>query len=421
MTHLGQAMRAIPEAVAFPFVPPTLPGFGASGGFNLLLQDRSGNLSVAELGAQARTFMAEAGKRPELTQLFTSFDPGVPQVALAVDREKARTLGVPITDVFSTLQASLGGAYVNDFNRFGRLYRVFVQAESDFRQKPEDIGQFYVRSRSTEAMIPLSTLISVTPDAGAEMTVRYNLLRSVDISGQAGPGYSSGQAMKALEEVAAHILPPEMSYEFTGLSYQEKNAPNPVPTFILAVVFVFLLLAALYESWSLPWSVLLITPAVILGSMLGVWLGKFDNNVFVQIGLIMLIGLAAKNAILIVEFAKMQHEQGKDLIASAIEAARLRFRPILMTAFSFILGVVPLVLATGSGANSRRMMGVAVFSGMLVATVIGVFLTPAFFVIVERLAGKAVRYETGCDALRRCGSGTPAGGVMRRLRHRARL
>ena len=388
MQSLSRQMRAIPEAIAFPFVPPTLPGFGASGGFNLLLQDRSGNLSVAELGAQARAFMAEASKRPELTQLFTSFDPGVPQVALDVDREKARTLGVPITDVFSTLQASLGGAYVNDFNRFGRLYRVFVQAESDYRQKPEDIGQFYVRSRTTGAMIPLSTLVKTTPDAGAEMTVRYNLLRSVDISGQAGPGFSSGQAMKAIEEVAAQVLPREMSYEFTGLSYQEKTAPNPMPTFILAVVFVFLLLAALYESWSLPWSVLLITPAVILGAMLGVYVGKFDNNVFVQIGLIMLIGLAAKNAILIVEFAKMQHDQGKDLVTAAIESARLRFRPILMTAFSFILGVVPLMLATGSGANSRRMMGIAVFSGMLVATVIGVFLTPAFFVIVERLAGK---------------------------------
>ena len=202
------------------------------------------------------------------------------------------------------------------------------------------------------------------------------------------PRFSSGQAMKAIEEVAAEVLPREMGFVFTGLSYQEKTAPDPVPTYIMAVVLVFLLLAALYESWSLPWSVLLITPAVLLGSMLGVWLGKFDNNVFVQIGLIMLIGLAAKSAILIVEFAKMLHEQGKDLVTAATEAARLRFRPILMTAFSFILGVVPLMLATGSGANSRRMMGVAVFFGMLVATVIGVFLTPAFFVIVEKMAGR---------------------------------
>ncbi len=385
---LNQRLGALPEAVAFPFVPPSLPGFGAAGGFNVLLQDRSGTLTVAELGAQTQVFLAAAAKRPELARLFTAFDPGVPQIALEVDREKARTLGVPLPDVYSTLQASLGGAYVNDFNRFGRLYRVFVQAGADFRQKPEDIGQFYVRSRTTGAMIPLSTLVKTNPEAGAELTVRYNLLRSVEVSGQAAPGFSSGQAMKAIEEVAAEVLPREMGFVFTGLSYQEKTAPDPVPTYIMAVVLVFLLLAALYESWSLPWSVLLITPAVLLGSMLGVWLGKFDNNVFVQIGLIMLIGLAAKSAILIVEFAKMLHEQGKDLVTAATEAARLRFRPILMTAFSFILGVVPLMLATGSGANSRRMMGVAVFFGMLVATVIGVFLTPAFFVIVEKMAGR---------------------------------
>jgi HAE1 family hydrophobic/amphiphilic exporter-1 len=385
--NLSMGMAGIPEGLAFPFVPPTLPGFGASGGFNLLLQDRSGTLSVQELGAQLRAFLAAANQRPELTQVYSAFDPNVPQVALEVDREKARSLGVQINDIFSALQASLGGAFVNDFNRFGRLYRVFVQAEADFRQKPEDIGQFYVRSRTTNAMIPLSTLVKVKPDAGTELTVRYNLFRSAEISGQAAPGYSSGQALKALEEVAAEVLPRELGIEFTGLSFQEKNAPNPVPTFVLAVVFVFLLLAALYESWSLPWSVLLATPTVMLGSLLGVKLGGFDNNVFVQIGLVMLIGLAAKNAILIVEFAKVQKEQGADTVKAAIESARLRFRPILMTAFSFILGVVPLMLASGSGANSRKMMGIAVFSGMLVATVIGLFLTPALFVIVERLAG----------------------------------
>ena len=398
VTRLAGRLRAIPEAVAFPFAPPTLPGFGASGGFNLLLQDRTGTRSVAELGEELRTFLAAAGQRPELAQLFSSFDPGVPQLALEVDREKARMLGVPLPDLFSTLQAALGGAYVNDFNRFGRLYRVFVQAESRYRQQAEDIGRFYVRSRTTSAMIPLSTLVTVTPSAGAESTVRFNLLRSVEVSGQAAPGYSSGQALAAVEAVAAEVLPPEIGLAFTGLSYQERTAPSAVPTFILAVVFVFLLLAALYESWSLPWSVLLITPAVVFGCLLGVALGRFDLNVFVQIGLVMLIGLAAKNAILIVEFAKLQHEQGKDLVTAAIESARLRFRPILMTAFSFILGVVPLVLATGSGANSRRMMGVAVFSGMLVATVIGVFLTPAFFVFVERLAGRKKKPETSPPA-----------------------
>ena len=381
---LRQRLGAIPEAVAFPFVPPSLPGFGAAGGFDVLLQDRSGNLSVDELNEQVKAFLAAAQKRPELTGLFTSFDPTVPQVALDVDREKARTLGVQLSDVFSTLQASLGGAYVNDFNRFGRLYRVYVQADSDFRQKPEDIGQFYVRSRTTNVMIPLSTLVTVTPAAGAELTIRYNLMRSVEITGQAADGYSSGQAMDALKEVAAQVLPREMGLAFTGLSYQELNAPSSTPTLILAVVFVFLLLAALYESWALPWSVMLITPTVLLGSFLPVWLLGFDNNIYVQIGLVMLIGLAAKNAILIVEFAKMQRDQGQEALEAAMAAAKLRFRPILMTAFSFILGVLPLVLANGSGANARKMMGIAVLFGMLTATLLGVFLTPSFFITIER-------------------------------------
>jgi HAE1 family hydrophobic/amphiphilic exporter-1 len=288
-----------------------------------------------------------------------------------------------MTDVFNTLQASLGGAYVNDFNRFGRLYRVYVQAEADYRQKPDDIGQFYVRSSTSTQMIPLSTLVDVRHVSGTEMTTRYNLARSVDITGRAAPGFSSTQAMHALEEVAARVLPREMGYEFSGLSYQEKIAPNPLPTFILAVVFVFLLLAALYESWSLPWSVLLGTPLVAVGAFLGVWLRGMDNNVFVQVGLVMLIGLAAKNAILIVEFAKVKREEGQSAVDAALEAAKLRFRPILMTAFTFILGVVPLMLATGSGANARQIMGTAVFWGMLVATLAGVFLIPALYVWVE--------------------------------------
>jgi len=381
---LRQRLGAIPEAVAFPFVPPSLPGFGAAGGFDVLLQDRSGNLSVQELNEQSQAFLAAARRRPELTGLFTAFDPTVPQVALTVDREKARTLGVQITDVFSTLQASLGGAYVNDFNRFGRLYRVYVQADSDFRRNPEDIGQFYVRSRTTNAMIPLSALVQTTPAAGAELTIRYNLMRSAEITGQAADGYSSGQAMAALEEVAAEVLPREMGIAFTGLSYQEKTAPSSAPTMVLAVTFVFLLLAALYESWTLPWSVMLVTPTVLFGAFLPVWLFGLDNNVYVQIGLVMLIGLAAKNAILIVEFAKMKREEGAETLDAALAAAKLRFRPILMTAFSFILGVLPLVTASGSGANARKMMGLAVLCGMLAATLLGVFLTPSFFVVVER-------------------------------------
>jgi NodT family efflux transporter outer membrane factor (OMF) lipoprotein len=384
ISRLMREFSKVPEANALVIAPPSLPGFGAAGGFSFVLQDRSGTMSVQELGENLQTFLSAARQHPELTRLFSAFDATVPQLSLEVDREKVRTLGVPITEVFATLSAALGGAYVNDFNRFGRLYRVYVQAEPGYRQQPSDIGQFYVRSQRTNVMIPLSTLMTVNPNAGTELTIRYNLFRSVDISGAAAPGYSSGQAMRVLEDLAARVLPREMGYEYTGLSYQEKRAPNPWPTFVLAVVFVFLLLAALYESWSLPWSVLLGTPLVALGAFFGVWLRGFDNNVFVQIGLIMLIGLAAKNSILIVEFAKARREDGKPVVEAALDAARLRFRPIVMTALAFILGVVPLMLATGSGANARQVMGTAVFWGMLVATLFGVLLVPSFFVVVER-------------------------------------
>jgi len=287
--------------------------------------------------------------------------------------------------VFAALQASLGGAYVNDFNRFGRLYRVYVQADAGFRQQPTDIGQFHVRSRTTGAMVPLSTIVTTTPVSGTELTTRFNLFRSAEISGVPAPGYTSGQAMAALEAVAAEVLPREMGLAWSGLSFQERTAPPAGPTFVLAIVFVFLLLAALYESWKLPWAVLLETPLVALGAFFGTWLAGFDNNVFVQVGLIMLVGLAAKNAILIVEFAKQQRERGSTIEDAALESAKLRFRPILMTAFAFILGVVPLMLSGGAGAGAQTRMGTAVFSGMLVATVIGIFLIPGLFAFVERL------------------------------------
>ncbi len=386
---LQPRLSAVPEAVAFAFVPPTIPGFGASGGFSALLQDRSGSMSAADLNIHAQEFIKAAAQRPEIVNPYTSFDATIPQLKVDLDREKARTLGVPIDQVFATLQSAFGGAYVNDFNRFGRLYRVFVQADASYRTVPEDLGKVYVRSQRTGRMIPLSTLITVTPSSGAEITTRYNLFRSVEVSGGAAPGYSSGQAMRAVEEVAAQVLPREMGIAWSGMSYQEDIAPSPTPTFILAIVFVFLILAALYESWKMPFGVLLGTPTVILGAFLGIWLLNLENNIYVQIGMIMLIGLCAKTAILIVEFAKQKKdEDGLAPVDAAELAAKLRFRPVLMTAFSFVLGVTPLIFASGSGAVSRIMMGVTVFSGMLVATILGVFLTPAFFVFIEKFGWK---------------------------------
>ena len=382
MAGLQKQFAAIPEGVIFPFNIPTLSGFGAASGFNFLIQDRSGSMTVEELGEQAHSFIAAGRQRPELGNLFTSFDPNYPQVKVDLDREKARTLGVPVNEVFQTMSTAMGGAFVNDFNRFGRLYRVYVQAESIDRLKAEDIGRIYARSRTTNSMVPLSTLVSISNIAGTELTTRFNLLRSVEMQGSPARGYTSGQALAALEEVFAQTMPKEMSFSYSSLSYQEKIAPPPAPTFILAIICVFLLLAAMYESWRLPWAVLLGSPLVALGALFGVWLMGYDNNVYVQIGLVMLIGLAAKNAILIVEFAKAKHEEGSSLEDAALTSARLRFRPILMTAFAFILGVVPLMKASGAGAGAQNVMGVGVFFGMLVATALGVFIIPGNFTFV---------------------------------------
>jgi len=294
-------------------------------------------MSVEELGQETQKFPGSGKETAGMGTIFTSFDPKYPQVKVDLDREKARTLGVPVNEVFQAMSAAMGGTYVNDFNRFGRLYRVYVQADAMARLKAEDIGKIYVRSKTTDQMIPLATLVTIKDIAGTELTTRFNLLRSVEIQGSPARGYTSGQALAALEEVFKETMPKEMSFAYSSMSYQEKIAPPAGPTFVMAIVCVFLLLAAMYESWRLPWAVLLGSPLVALGAFLGVWLMKFDNNVYVQVGLVMLIGLAAKNAILIVEFAKAKHEQGSSLEESALESARLRFRPILMTAFAFIL------------------------------------------------------------------------------------
>ncbi len=394
MAGLQQQFARIPEAVIFPFNIPTISGFGASAGFNFLIQDRSGSLSVDQLGELSREFQQAARQRPEIGNIFTSFDPLYPQVKVELDRDKARKLGVPINEAFQALASSLGGSYVNDFNRFGRLFRVYVQAESDYRRRPEDIGQIYVRSNTTGDMIPLSTLVTITSQAGTELTNRFNLLRSVEFQGVPGRGFASGQTLAALEDVFRQTMPPEMGFTYSSLSYQEKTAPPAGPTLVAAIVFVFLLLAAMYESWRLPWAVLLGSPLVVLGAFFGVWLLGYDNNVYVQIGNIMLIGLAAKNAILIVEFAKAKHDEGMTLHEAALESARLRFRPILMTAFAFILGVVPLMRASGAGAGAQNVMGTAVFFGMLVATALGVFLIPGNYAFVEGLGRSKAKKET---------------------------
>src|SRR5499427_3129415 len=388
MARLAPQFAAIPEAVIFPFNIPTLAGFGAASGFNFLIQDRTGLMTVQQLGDESRKFITAAKQRPELGNVFTSFDPNYPQVKVDLDREKARTLGVGVNDVFQTMAAFMGGAYVNDFNRFGRLYRVYVQADAKDRLKAADVGRLYVRSKTTKAMVPLSTMVDVEDVAGTELTTRFNMLRSVEIQGAPARGYTSGQALAALEQTFKDTLPKEMSFAYSQLSYQEKIAPPAGPTLIAAILVVFLLLAAMYESWRLPWAVLLGSPLVALGAFFGVWLMGFDNDVYVQIGLVMQIGLAAKNAILIVEFAKAKHEAGETVEHAALESARLRFRPILMTAFAFILGVVPLMSANGAGAGAQNVMGTGVFWGMLVATALGVFIIPGNFTFMEGLGRK---------------------------------
>ena len=382
--------KEVPEGIVAAFGPPAIPGLGTGAGFTMQLQDRVGH-TPQWLAEQAAAFIAAARQRPEIGRISTLYRASVPQVYADIDRSKVLKLGVPISDVNTTLGALLGSSYVNDFNRFGRVYKVFVQAEPEYRTDPAQLGLFYVRSGKGD-MVPLDTVVSTRPTTGPEFTNRFNLYRAAEITGVPAEGYSSAQAMAALREVAAASLSPDMGYQWADMSYQEDRAPNPGPTFAVAILLVFLVLAAQYESWSLPFSVLLGTPFAAFGAYFGLWLARhtstsYVNNIFAQIGLIMLIGLAAKNAILIVEFAKMLHEQGKDVVTAAMESARLRFRPILMTAFAFILGVTPLVRASGAGAEARKVMGMTVFAGMLIATILGVLLIPMLFVLVGKLTG----------------------------------
>jgi HAE1 family hydrophobic/amphiphilic exporter-1 len=393
VTKLNQRLKAeIPEGNVFAFQPPAIPGLGAAGGFSLWLQDRSGS-TPEFLSANVEKFLEAARQRPELQNVNSTFRAQVPQLYVDVDRDKALKQGVPIADVYATLQTLLGGSFLNQFNRFGRQWRVFMQADARSRISSDDVGRFFVRNNDGN-MVPLSALTTVRPTSGPEYTQRFNLYRAAQITGSAAPGYSSGQAMAALEEVAARTLPREMGYEWSDLSYQEKRASGTSGRiFALSLIFVFLILAALYESWSLPLSVLLSVPVAIFGGFLGLLLRKYDFNVYGQIGLVVLIGLAAKNAILIVEFAKAEFEKGGDLVAAALHGARLRLRPILMTSFAFILGCVPLWIASGAGAVSRRILGTVVVTGMLTATLLAIFLIPVLYVLVERMAGSEKKLE----------------------------
>ena len=391
--RLNLELSKITEGVAFSFPPPAIPGVGASGGFTFMLEDRAGK-DPEFLTQNLNKFLAAVRKRPELAAIYTTALPTVPQVYVDVDRPKVIAQGVQLSDVYKTLQTFMGGLLVNYFNRFGRQWQVYIQAEGDYRTRAENLGQFYVTNDAAQP-VPLSALTSIKPRSGPEFTLRYNLYRCAQINGSPAPGYSSNQAMKALEDTFAATMPVEMGYDYMGMSYQEKKAAegvSPAVIFGMSLLFVFLILAAQYESWSLPFSVLLGTPIAVFGAFWFLWMRGLDNNVYAQIGLVMLIGLAAKNAILIVEFAKMEFDKGKSAEEAALIAAKLRLRPILMTAFAFILGCVPLWTAAGAGAISRRVLGTAVIGGMLAASVLAIFLIPVCFDVVERLAHRKKKH-----------------------------
>jgi multidrug efflux pump len=394
---LNRQFSGIKDAFIAVFPPPPVMGLGTVGGFKLQIEDRAG-VGYAKLDAAAQAFLARARQTPELGPAVSSYQINVPQLDVNLDRVKAKQLGVPITDVFDTMQIYLGSLYVNDFNRFGRVYQVRAQADAQYRSRPEDILHLKTRSRSGE-MVPLSSLVEVTPGFGPEMVVRYNGYTAADINSGPAPGYSSDQAQAAAERIAAATLPAGVKFEWTDLTYQQILAGNAgLWVFPISLLLVFLVLAALYESLTLPLAVILIVPMGILAALTGVWLTGGDNNIFTQIGLMVLVGLACKNAILIVEFARELELQGVPTFQAAIEASRLRLRPILMTSIAFIMGVVPLVTSVGAGSEMRHAMGIAVFFGMMGVTLFGLFLTPVFYVLLRSLGRRRLRSASAHEA-----------------------
>jgi hydrophobic/amphiphilic exporter-1 (mainly G- bacteria), HAE1 family len=395
MARLNRELSQLPQGIAFSFSPPAIQGVGTAGGVTFVLEDRAGK-DINFLAENTQKFIAAAQKRPELGRVSTSLLPSVPQYFVEVDRDKVLSQGVDLGQVYGTLQAFMGGQFVNYFNRFGRQWQVYVEAEGDYRKDVKQVGQFYVRNSNGDP-VPLAAVTHIERRMGPEFTMRYNLFRSAQINATAAPGYTSSQAMKALEDVFAKTMPADMGFDYLGMSFQEKLAQqgvSPEAVFMLSLLFVFLILAALYESWSLPFSVLLGTPIAVFGAFAALLIRGMEFNIYAQVGLVVLIGLAAKNAILIVEFAKNEYEKGSDLKEAALTGARLRLRPILMTSFAFILGCLPLAIASGAGAKAREVMGTSVIGGMLAATCIAIFLIPMMFYVIEKFSKGKTKVAT---------------------------
>ncbi len=398
LAEMRRRLGTIKECIVLPFPPPSIRGLGVRGGFQMQVEDRA-DVGLVELQQVSQEIIEDARAQSAIAALNTTFRPGVPQLFVDVDRVKAKTLDVPLASVFATLQAYLGSTYVNDFNRFGRTYQVRVQSEAAFRAEPDDIERLEVRNQKGD-MIPIGTLATVRRSFGPQIINRYNLYPSASITGESAPGYSSGRVLEIMETIARSKLPNSMGYEWTGIAYQEKKVGGEaILVFAMAVLLVYLVLAAQYESWFSPAAVILVVPLGLLGAIAAVSIRGLDNNIYTQIGIVLIIALASKNAILIVEFARDIRHRGASIPEAAMRRRALRFRPIVMTSFAFILGVVPLLLAEGAGAAGQRALGTAVFGGMIASTILAVFFVPIFFVVFQRMGERFSRRERQRAAL----------------------